>query len=205
MVLENSWIRFTAASRGSHACTSTSTCAYEVIYFIKLRGTPRRSRSSSARGDRTHESPGRRSSALASGGGRSTLRRGARFAHGESLRRGPLYGRQADRDHRRCGSRPRSRGRTARHGLPRRAVVAAGFRSSACRHRRRFAIGCRPRSARNGATTNRLRNLVQRTRDVTVVRDLGVPRSTACGWLRAAPTVPRRWARTASVPVGTCR
>ena len=31
--------------------------------------------------------------------------------------------------------------------------------------------------------------LVQRTGDVTVATDLGVPRSTARGWLGAAPTV----------------
>ena len=36
---------------------------------------------------------------------------------------------------------------------------------------------------------HRLRNLVQRTGDVTVATDLGVPRSTARGWLRAASTV----------------
>jgi hypothetical protein len=36
---------------------------------------------------------------------------------------------------------------------------------------------------------HRLRNLVQRTGDVTVATNLGVPRSTARGWLRAAPTV----------------
>src|SRR6516162_2660484 len=34
---------------------------------------------------------------------------------------------------------------------------------------------------------HRLRNLVQRTGDVTVVTDFGVPRSTARGWLRQAP------------------
>src|SRR6202022_1502509 len=34
-----------------------------------------------------------------------------------------------------------------------------------------------------------LRNLVQRAEDVTVATDLGVPRSTARGWLGAAPTV----------------
>src|SRR4029453_6052753 len=33
----------------------------------------------------------------------------------------------------------------------------------------------------------RLRDLVQRTRDVTVATKLGVPRSTARGWLDAAP------------------
>ncbi len=36
---------------------------------------------------------------------------------------------------------------------------------------------------------HRLRNLVQRTGDVTLATDLGVPRSTARGWLGAAPTV----------------
>jgi hypothetical protein len=36
---------------------------------------------------------------------------------------------------------------------------------------------------------HRLRNLVRRTRDVTVATDLGVPRSTARGWLGAVPMV----------------
>ena len=36
---------------------------------------------------------------------------------------------------------------------------------------------------------HRLRNLVQRTGDVTVATDLGVPRSTARGWLGATPRV----------------
>ena len=36
---------------------------------------------------------------------------------------------------------------------------------------------------------HRLRNLVQRTGDVSVATDLGVPRSTARGWLGAASTV----------------
>ena len=36
---------------------------------------------------------------------------------------------------------------------------------------------------------HRLRNLVQRTGDVTIATDLGVPRSTARGWLGGAPTV----------------
>ena len=36
---------------------------------------------------------------------------------------------------------------------------------------------------------HRLRDLVHRTGDVTLATDLGVPRSTARGWLRAAPTV----------------
>ena len=36
---------------------------------------------------------------------------------------------------------------------------------------------------------HRLRNLVQRTGDLAIAVDRGVPRSTARGWLRAAPTV----------------
>ena len=36
---------------------------------------------------------------------------------------------------------------------------------------------------------DRLRNLVQGTRDVTIATDLGVPRSTARGWLGKAPKV----------------
>src|SRR5215472_9730015 len=36
---------------------------------------------------------------------------------------------------------------------------------------------------------HRLRNLVQRTGDVTVATHLGVPRSTARGWLAETPTV----------------
>ena len=36
---------------------------------------------------------------------------------------------------------------------------------------------------------HRLRDLVQRTGDLTIATDLGVPRSTARGWLGAAPTV----------------
>jgi len=36
---------------------------------------------------------------------------------------------------------------------------------------------------------HRLRNLVQRTGDVTVATHLGVPRSTARGWLIETPTV----------------
>jgi hypothetical protein len=36
---------------------------------------------------------------------------------------------------------------------------------------------------------HRLRDLVQRTRDVAIATDLGVPRSTARGWLEKAPTV----------------
>src|SRR5439155_7265291 len=36
---------------------------------------------------------------------------------------------------------------------------------------------------------HRLRDLVQRTGDLTIATELGVPRSTARGWLRAAPTV----------------
>ena len=36
---------------------------------------------------------------------------------------------------------------------------------------------------------HRLHDLVQCTRDVTIATDLGVPRSTARGWLGKAPTV----------------
>jgi hypothetical protein len=36
---------------------------------------------------------------------------------------------------------------------------------------------------------HRLRDLVQRTGELTIATDLGVPRSTARGWLGAAPTV----------------
>jgi hypothetical protein len=36
---------------------------------------------------------------------------------------------------------------------------------------------------------HRLRDLVQRTRDVTIATNLGVPRSTARGWLCNAPNV----------------
>ena len=36
---------------------------------------------------------------------------------------------------------------------------------------------------------HRLRDLVQGTGDLTIATDLGVPRSTARGWLGAAPTV----------------
>ncbi len=36
---------------------------------------------------------------------------------------------------------------------------------------------------------HRLRDLVHRTGDVTIATDLGVPRSTARGWLRLAPEV----------------
>jgi hypothetical protein len=36
---------------------------------------------------------------------------------------------------------------------------------------------------------HRLRDLVHRTRDVTVATNLGIPRSTARGWLGAEPTV----------------
>src|SRR5215472_479717 len=36
---------------------------------------------------------------------------------------------------------------------------------------------------------HRLRELVQRTGDLTIATDVGVPRSTARGWLRTAPTV----------------
>jgi hypothetical protein len=47
-----------------------------------------------------------------------------------------------------------------------------------------------PTSARSQQRyDHRLRNLVQRSADVTVATDLGVPRSTARGWLTATPTV----------------
>jgi hypothetical protein len=36
---------------------------------------------------------------------------------------------------------------------------------------------------------HRLRDLVQRTGDVTIATDLGIPRSTARGWLDKAPKV----------------
>jgi hypothetical protein len=36
---------------------------------------------------------------------------------------------------------------------------------------------------------HRLRDLVQGTRDVTIATDVGVPRSTARGWLGKAPKV----------------
>ena len=36
---------------------------------------------------------------------------------------------------------------------------------------------------------HRLRDLVQRTRDATIATNLGVPRSTARGWLRKVPKV----------------
>src|SRR5687768_16824432 len=36
---------------------------------------------------------------------------------------------------------------------------------------------------------HRLRDLVQRTGDLTIATDLGVPRSTAREWLRATPTI----------------
>jgi hypothetical protein len=36
---------------------------------------------------------------------------------------------------------------------------------------------------------HRLRDLVQPTGDLTITTDLGVPRSTARGWLRATPTM----------------
>jgi hypothetical protein len=39
------------------------------------------------------------------------------------------------------------------------------------------------------STAYRLRHLVQRTGDVTIATDLGVPRSTARGWLGSEPTV----------------
>ena len=46
-----------------------------------------------------------------------------------------------------------------------------------------------PTTARSQRYDHRLRNLVQRTGDVTVATDLGVPRSTARGWLGEKPAV----------------
>src|SRR5688572_28670266 len=39
------------------------------------------------------------------------------------------------------------------------------------------------------ALRHRLRDLVQRTGDLTMATELGIPRSRAVGWLLAAPTV----------------
>jgi putative transposase len=36
---------------------------------------------------------------------------------------------------------------------------------------------------------HRLRNIVQRTEDLTIATDLGVPRSTARGWLGKTPKI----------------
>jgi hypothetical protein len=56
--------------------------------------------------------------------------------------------------------------------------------------RKRSMIIAMPTTARpQQRYDHRLRNLVQRTGDVTVATNLGVPRSTARGWLGAAPTV----------------
>src|ERR671919_354159 len=44
-------------------------------------------------------------------------------------------------------------------------------------------------SRRQRRYDHRLRNLVQRTGNLTIATDLGVPRSTARGWLAATPTV----------------
>ena len=56
--------------------------------------------------------------------------------------------------------------------------------------RKRPMIMSMPTSARpQQRYDHRLRNLVQRTGDVTVATNLGVPRSTARGWLGAPPTV----------------
>jgi hypothetical protein len=45
------------------------------------------------------------------------------------------------------------------------------------------------RRRRLSSYDHRLRDLVRRTGDLTIATDLGVPRSTARGWLRAAPRV----------------
>ena len=49
-------------------------------------------------------------------------------------------------------------------------------------------IGAMPNGRSQLRYDHRLRHLVQRTGDVTVATALGVPRSTARGWLGAAPT-----------------
>ena len=48
---------------------------------------------------------------------------------------------------------------------------------------------CAPTPPGSARTTCRLRNLVQRTGDVGIATDRGVPRSTARGWLGKAPKV----------------
>jgi hypothetical protein len=56
--------------------------------------------------------------------------------------------------------------------------------------RNRLMIGSMATTARpQQRYDHRLRDLVQRTGDVTVATDLGVPRSTARGWLGAGPTI----------------
>jgi hypothetical protein len=56
--------------------------------------------------------------------------------------------------------------------------------------RERPMISCMPTTARpQRRYDHRLRNLVQRTGDATVATNLGVPRSTARGWLGATPTL----------------
>ena len=56
--------------------------------------------------------------------------------------------------------------------------------------RERLMIISMPTTARpQHRYDHRLRNLVQRTGDVTIATDLGVPRSTARGWLGSALTV----------------
>src|SRR6266852_1541183 len=56
--------------------------------------------------------------------------------------------------------------------------------------RKRPMIKSMPTTARlQQRYDHRLRRLVHRTGDVTLATDLGVPRSTARGWLAAAPKV----------------
>jgi hypothetical protein len=50
-------------------------------------------------------------------------------------------------------------------------------------------IGMTTRSRPQQRYDHRLRDLVQRTGDLTIATDLGVPRSTARGWLGATRTV----------------
>jgi putative transposase len=54
---------------------------------------------------------------------------------------------------------------------------------------RSMIIGMSPTSRPQQRYDHRLRDLVQRTGDLTIATELGVPRSTARSWLRAAQTV----------------
>jgi hypothetical protein len=55
--------------------------------------------------------------------------------------------------------------------------------------KRPMIVSMPPTARQQQRYDHRLRHLVQRTGDVTVATDLGVPRSTARGWLGAAPAV----------------
>ena len=54
-------------------------------------------------------------------------------------------------------------------------------------------IGMTTTSRRQQCYDHRLRDLVRRTGNLTIATDLGVPRSTARGWLGAAPKVVVSW------------